>query len=396
VPDSLRRLAARRPAWIAPFFLALLALGAASCGGDSDEEPEQRGAPVTPPGDLASLVFEVVAYVEPSASNITVIDRVREETQTALVALGRRHVTISHKRQVDVDLKRLAREPVTVVDAAAHTSKPAIRLRYRFLGVGFVPREAARRKEMLLGALQRDDPARAAEVLDKCVAPADRVGEVPQKPWRAFDPSLEPCSAAMEAEQQSIDEARKRLEHPDKEIVPAEYDRLYLPVRLRIHTRAAGGGGGDGDDAGPAGAEGPAGVEGPAGSGKVRAGDPSGVGPAPQGSAPDDDLTNPVVRESLREQRMLDKLRREQRAGDDDDAAEEEEEANIRRRAAADGLIGPSASPGPWDRARNAAEVRPHNYTLIWFAATAMVILLGTEIGRRLRKRPQKGRRRPR
>jgi len=49
-----------------------------------------------------------------------------------------------------------------------------------------------------------------------------------------FDPALTECEKAMRAEQRSIDTARAQLRAPAQEIVPAEFDRLTLPIFLYL------------------------------------------------------------------------------------------------------------------------------------------------------------------
>lgn len=201
---------------------------------------EAKGKPTAPPvaGEVASFSFDAVVYVEPSMNNIAVLDRVRSVTRSGLSALQHRRITVNQKRQVDIDLNHLSREPVTVVDPVTKATHAALRVRYRFVGVGVVPKELAQQGDGLLGLLHSADPTRAAEVVEACNDPAERAGDAVKQPWRAFDPGLEACGNAMEAEQTKIDAAREGLAHPEREIVPIEEARLYLPVLLRLRARA--------------------------------------------------------------------------------------------------------------------------------------------------------------
>lgn len=355
----------------------LRALLAAACllgllatpGCDDESEPEtapEKPAAVVQSGELASLTFEAVAYVETTANNITVLDRVRHELQSAFSALQARQITISQRRQVDVDLRRLAREPVSVIDPVTHAAHPALRVRYRFVGLALVPKEMVERGDVLLGLLHRDDAAHAAEVIAACTSPAARSSDAIKQPWRIFDPGLEPCFRAIEAEQGKIDEARAGLEHPDREIVTAELQRVFMPVVLRLRTRAATGAAATAG--GSAHAPGPATVPGaePAGSSDPVAG---GDGPA---------LDPAAIEAARREARLLAKLKVSDKPADDD----EREIAEIMSRRSAGGLR--SGEGGPKTPFLGyGAEPTPLNYSLLWFASIAVIVLLGTEIRRR-------------
>jgi hypothetical protein len=352
-------------------------LAGPGCDGDSPGEtqpPAEAPAAVQPASELAALAFEAVVYVEPTANNITVLDRVRHELKSAFSALELRRITISQRRQVDVDLKRLSREPITVVDPITHAARPAVRVRYRFLGVGSVSRAQAQRGDELLALLHRDDALHAAEVVELCTSPASRGSDAVKQPWRAFDPSLEACARAVDAEQTKIDEARASLEHPDREIVPIELDRIYLPVVLHVKLRAAAGPGSSASGGGPAARPG---------------GSATGVGSAVASAAAA--LDPAALAAAQRADRLLAKLKLAEKQGVDADA-EEREIADILGRRAAGGLPGGEGGPNtPF--LGYGGEPTPVNYALLWFATIAVVALLGTEIRRRLLRR---GTRRPR
>jgi hypothetical protein len=354
-------------------------LAAPGCDDESGtaEAPADRPAAVAPSGELASLAFEVVAYVEPSANNITVLERVRHELKSGFSALQSRQITISQRRQVDIDLKRLSRDTISVVDPATKAARPAVRVRYRFVGLAQVPKELAARGDALLGLLHRDDALHAAEVIDACTSPAARTGDAVKQPWRIFDPSLEPCARAIDAEQASIDAARAGLEHPDREIVIRELERLYLPVVLHVRPRTSAG----------VSVPGSARASGPAASATAFAREPgaaaTGSGSAAVGATPA--LDPEAALAALRDARLLAKLKEsEKSAGDDDD--DDREVAEILRRRSAGGL--PAGEGGPRTPFIGyGTGAQPLNYTLLWFASIAVIVLLGTEIRRRLLRR---------
>lgn len=354
--------------WIAAACLLGL-LAAPGCDDDSDTEGAiEKPVASAQSGELVSLSFEAVAYVETTANNITVLDRVRNELKSAFSALQARQITISQKRQVDVDLKRLAREPITVVDPVTHAVRPAVRVRYRFVGLAVVPKEVAVRGDMVLGLLHRDDSARAAEVIAACTSPASRTGDAVKQPWRIFDPGLDACFRAIDAEQAKIDEARVGLEHPDREIVTAELERLYLPVVLHVKMRAAPGANAEGSAHG-----------GPAGAASAHEAAPTGSGNPVVGAAASA-IDPAALLAAHREERLLAKLKASERAADDD--ADEREVAEIMSRPNAGGLR--SGAGGPKTPFLGyGGETQPLNFSLLWFASIAVIVLLGTEIRRR-------------
>lgn len=359
-------------------------LAAPGCGDDSDTAaPVEAPAVPSQAGDLASITFEAVAYLEPSANNISVLDRVRHELTSAFSALQLRQITISQRRQVDIDLKRLSREPVSVVDPVTKSAHPALRVRYRFVGLAVLPKGTAARGDVLLGLLQRDDSMRAPEVIEACTAPEARSGAAVKQPWTIFNPALDACSIAIDVEQTKIDEARAGLEHPDREIVPIERERLYLPVVLHVRPRTSAG----------------ARVEGtasPAASGSAaRAGAAAAPGAAAGSGAPGIGAASVAIDTAAilaerREARLLAKLKEAEKAGEDED--DDREVAAILARRGGGGLPGGQGGPGaPF--LGYGRETQPLNYALLWFASIAVIALLGTEIRRRLLRR---GSRRPR
>jgi hypothetical protein len=354
--------------------LALLA--APGCGDESDtktEAPVDLHAVPSQSGDLASLTFDAIAYVEPSANNITVLDRIRHELTSAFSALQARQIILNQRRQVDVDLKRLSREPITVVDPVTRSAHPAVRVRYRFVGLALVPKGMALRSDVLLGLLHRDDGARAPEVIEACTSPAARTGGAVKQPWSIFNPALDACSIAIDTEQAKIDEARAGLEHPDREIVAIERERLYLPVVLHVRLRNGAG----------------ARVEGsasPAGSGSAARPNAAAAGSGAPAVGSDAPVDLAALVAEQREARLLAKLKEAEKADDD------REVAAILARRGGGGLVAGQSGPGaPF--LGYGREPQPLNYALLWFASIAVIALLGTEIRRRLLRR---GSRRPR
>ncbi len=187
-----------------------------------------------------------------------------------------------------------------------------------------------------------------------------------------FDPSLPSCAEAILHEQATIDVARKKLAHPEREIVPDELARVYLPLTLHIKRRQQ-------PDAGEYTAPPPGAHAGeyatPApsahvGNPQVRArapGIPAGpVMPVPGAGAPDDDDPAAVY------------VDREEEKDFDDS----EDEAELRRQARI--LYGDQTPVAPAGLVYSSSPYLQPNFAVLYVAIVAFVVLL---VGKRRRSR---------
>ena len=83
------------------------------------------------------------------------------------------------------------------------------------------------------------DRARAESVITACTAGGERERAPGAELSGLFDPTLPPARRPSPAEAAAIAAARGRLEHPDKEIVPGELARTYLPVTVQLDIHHA-------------------------------------------------------------------------------------------------------------------------------------------------------------
>src|SRR5580698_1675856 len=100
-----------RSALVGAIWLSILSGG---CKGeeprpDPDEKPRE-------PHVLARLTFEEVVYVEAGASTWKLIEHVRAAKKSILPALEKLDVTLPVRKQNEIDLPNVKKEPVTVVD----------------------------------------------------------------------------------------------------------------------------------------------------------------------------------------------------------------------------------------------------------------------------------------
>jgi hypothetical protein len=219
-----------------------LSLLAGACKREAPKpEPEEKPRA---PHVLARLTFEEVVYVEAGASTWKLIEHVRSAKNSLLPALEKLDVTLPVRKANEIDLPHVKREPVSVVDPVTGTKRGALRLRYFFSAVALIPEPLAAAGFVELGLLHSVDRARAEPILSKCTAGGERERAPGADLGSFFDPTLPSCKEAIAEEASAIAVAGKRLDHPDKEIVPQEMTRSYMPVTLHFsvrHAEASGG-----------------------------------------------------------------------------------------------------------------------------------------------------------
>lgn len=232
-----RSLARRALSAIALAALASAAMcGGAGCGIDEPAEP-------TEPDDrvIVKLSFDEVAYADAAITTRKMIERVRRQNESIFSTLRRADVMITAKRAVDVDLAHLEKDPVTVVDLDSGITRAALRLRYHFVALALAPKALAIRGEVPLGALHIPTPRKPEEVLATCTANGERERAAMSELWTVFDARIPACAATIAMEDAAISVARRRLEHPEREIVTIEFERLTVPVSARLVMRETRG-----------------------------------------------------------------------------------------------------------------------------------------------------------
>ncbi len=187
------------------------------------------------------LSFQGVVYVQPGASDSTVLDTARKQTRSAFGALREANVSVSKRELADIDIKTFVKEPVEIVDAKG-VKTPGLRVRYTYLDQAIVPKTMSRKSSLQLGLLHGNYDQQTQRILKECTANTEHDQDFADSIWYVFDPSRTACRAAMNAEQAAIDLARVGLKLPKTQVVPAETTRLYLPttVKLEAKTMAAG------------------------------------------------------------------------------------------------------------------------------------------------------------
>jgi hypothetical protein len=187
------------------------------------------------------LSFQGVVYVQPGASEATILDVARKQTRSAFGALRESNVSVASRELAGIDIKTFVKEPVDIVDAKG-VKKPGLRVRYTYVDQAIVPKTMSRKSSLQLGLLHGDYDQQIERILKECTGNGEHDHEFADAIWYVFNPALTGCRAVMNAEQAAIDQSRLALKLPKTQVVPAETTRLYLPttVKLEPKTTAAG------------------------------------------------------------------------------------------------------------------------------------------------------------
>lgn len=188
------------------------------------------------PHKIVRATFTGEFYVDSDTTDFKIVERVRKETKSSLVALRKAKVVIASKGDLaGLDISRVTKEPITVIDPATSKRDPAIRVRFRYIDQAVVPASMVGRNIVQIPLLQREDDSLAAGILADCLPEgAPRVRDQMKTLVEQYDPTTTACKAAMAAEQQTIDAARLALINPTVEIVPAEMNRVYAPLAAAL------------------------------------------------------------------------------------------------------------------------------------------------------------------
>lgn len=342
----------RRPSALGRATALACALLAAACGGgaEDDRPPRDEGKP-------ALISFELIAYLDANASDSRVLERILREDASVTSALRRRGEIVARRKQVDVDVKRIIREPVTLVDPDGGARKPILRVRYWSVGLTEVPAARIAAGDAPFGALHTDDESKAP-ALAPCLV-SDRSG----KPmWQRFAPEAEACKRLIEDEQRAVDALRARANVSPREVVPLEQARLYLPVTLHYSPQVKA-------KAPPADAAPLSDASAPEHVEDAAVPTPAGIDPPGSGSSSDEPRVATVA----------DKERERAQAEADEDEAEETRK--IRRPT----FIVPGEKPKA-DSMGPMGPARAPNFAFLWIVAIVVLGIAGNEYRRRKRR----------
>jgi hypothetical protein len=221
--------------------LASLALFGAACESTETASVDAVEEDLTSNTALArTLTFAGAVYVDATASDYTILDAMKKQTQTAFGALREANIGVNSRELKDIDIKTWKKVPVTMFDTAANDTVGAKKLRveYTFTDTAVVPKAMSTKSSLGLGVLAGNYAAQKERVFKECTSGDQHAQEFMNGAlWYVFNPSLSKCRTAMTAEQKLIDADRKKVPLAQGGMVhvpKSEVNRLYLPVTMKL------------------------------------------------------------------------------------------------------------------------------------------------------------------
>lgn len=213
--------------------LALTAATLAACKGESDDPRPSRGQE-----ERTVVTLQSYVYATPDETGFKIAERVRDQVKSAFGALRSLRVTGSNREVASGAGEHFYKEPLILMSPDGRETV-VLRVWFRFTDEVFAPETLPRGVPVLVGGLHRQPEKDFTTIVTACTANTPREREHRGRLQAVFDGALPSCQEAILAEQSAIDAARVRLDDPETEIVPEEFDRFYVPVVARLLGRKA-------------------------------------------------------------------------------------------------------------------------------------------------------------
>jgi hypothetical protein len=210
--------------------LPILAAACSSSGGDDGVSGEEDLTSIS--ARSRSLRFTGVVYVADGASQESILQTVRAQTQTAFGALRTSEMAVNSRELKEVDARTFRTRKVTAVDPSrpGDAGKPMLEVRYTYRDMAVVPVSMATRSSVALALMGPNYRAQTQRILRECTPNDKHAQEFSSTIWYVFEPSLSQCQTAMRAEQDKIDADRQKLTDKKNQVALSEVERLYLPM----------------------------------------------------------------------------------------------------------------------------------------------------------------------
>ncbi|MFO0618146.1 MAG: hypothetical protein U0414_36475 [Polyangiaceae bacterium] len=183
-----------------------------------------------------NMVFESYVYVTPGSSDLAILSEVKRQDKSAFGALRNANIAANNRELADVDVASFVRENVTLVDPANPKAPgtPMVRVRYRYTDRALVPISMAKRTAVSLAVMHGNYQSQSKRILKECTDNTSHDQEFESAIWYVFNPTLDSCRAAMNAEQAAIDAAHKGLS--ETQVTKEETTRLYMPITVKLES----------------------------------------------------------------------------------------------------------------------------------------------------------------
>jgi hypothetical protein len=223
---------------LSALLVGLLATTAA-CTADSGAGEETEGTE----DDLTSVTarsrsFEFVGtvYVDATASDATILQAVRAQSQTAFGPLRTAEAAVNSRELKEVDARSFAKRPVTVIDTnvANDPGKRMLEVKYTYKDNAVVGLQYTNRSSMPLAVMSPSYRQQTERILTECTPNDEHSREFSSQIWYVFEPTLQQCQTAIKAEQDKVAADRAKLRDPRAQVAKSDVERLYLPITAKL------------------------------------------------------------------------------------------------------------------------------------------------------------------
>lgn len=227
-----------------PWPLAALSFALAACSGaplegaTGDEAAEAELTSTT--GVERPVQFASYVYVPVGSSDEVVGSAIARQVKTALGALRAPQIGLRDRAASNArNPQKWSRETVTVVDPKAPSAptRQLTRVRYTYDDRAVVSRKYDRLSSTPLTLLFGDYAAKAAQVKASC---SDDKQSETDSLWYHFAPELTSCRTLMSTESTALVGERKALGADTLKVGPAEVNRLFMPLTMKLGSAVAG------------------------------------------------------------------------------------------------------------------------------------------------------------
>jgi hypothetical protein len=217
-------------------FAASLACSAGALGGCAADTSSVAGAE----DDLTSLTarsrdlaFEGVVYLPEGATDVAILDAIRNQARTAFGPLRESQMMVNTRElKANLAADQIKKSVVRVVDTqiSGDLGKPMLEVRYVYRDAAVVAAGLASRSAISLAVVARQDLGLREKTLRECT---DNDADARAYPlWYKFKPQLTSCAAAIKAEQALIDADRAKLSAGS--VPKSQAMRTYLPITIQL------------------------------------------------------------------------------------------------------------------------------------------------------------------
>jgi hypothetical protein len=226
-----------KPRYLALFLMTLGAMSAVGCAADDETATADENDLTSVTARERKMTFDGYVYVDPAMSDAGILNVINRQTKSAFGAIRTAEISANTRELALEDAASFKKESVIVVNPASpNTKRTLMRVRYRYTDRALVPIAMAKRGATSLALLAGDYQAQSKRVLKECTDNTAHDQEFESAIWYVFNPSLDQCKLAIEAEQTALDADRKVLSDQATQVTTSEVARLYIPITIQFES----------------------------------------------------------------------------------------------------------------------------------------------------------------